>query len=114
MIEKYAGALPMWMMSEEVRIMSITDAAEEYCNAFAERLRESGIRVTADNRQEKIGYKIREARNERIAYMLVAGASEVEDGTFAVRRRGEGEIGSIASDDLLDMIVQQHKDRVIF
>ena len=73
LIEKYAGALPMWMMSEEVRLLNITEAAAAYCHEYAQRLRSAGLRVTVDDRQEKIGYKIREARNERIPYMLVAG-----------------------------------------
>ena len=114
LIEKYAGALPMWMMSEEVRLMNITDAAAAYCEEFAKRLRAAGIRVTVDDRQEKIGYKIREARLERIPYMLVAGEKEIEDGTFAVRRRGEGEIGSMGQDELLELITQQDRDKVIF
>lgn len=114
LIEKYAGALPMWMMSEEVRLMNITDAAATYCEEFAARLRDAGIRATVDDRQEKIGYKIREARNERIPYMLVAGEKEVADGTFAVRRRGEGEIGSMGCDELLELIVAQDRDKVIF
>ena len=114
LIEKYAGALPMWMMSEEVRLMNITDEAAEYCHAFARRLRDAGIRASVDDRQEKIGYKIREARNERIPYMLVAGEKEIADGTFAVRRRGEGEIGSMAAEELLGLIVQQDREKVIF
>ncbi|WP_066644604.1 threonine--tRNA ligase [Christensenella timonensis] len=114
LIEKYAGALPMWMMSEEVRLMNITDEAAEYCHAFARRLRDAGIRASVDDRQEKIGYKIREARNERIPYMLVAGEKEIADGTFAVRRRGEGEIGSMAAEELLGLIVQQDRGKVIF
>ena len=114
LIEKYAGALPMWMMSEEVRLMNITEAAVPYCHEYARRLRNAGLRVTVDDRQEKIGYKIREARNERIPYMLVAGDKEVADGTFAVRRRGEGEIGSMGQDELLELIVAQDRDKVIF
>ncbi len=114
LIEKYAGALPMWMMSEEVRLLNITDAAAVYCEEFAARLRAAGIRATVDSRQEKIGYKIREARGERIPYMLIAGEKEVADGTFAVRRRAEGEIGSIGCDELLELIVAQDRDKVIF
>ncbi|MEA4853308.1 MAG: threonine--tRNA ligase [Christensenella sp.] len=114
LIEKYAGALPMWMMSEEVRVMNITEGAMEYCRAFADRLKKAGIRVTVDDRPEKIGYKIREARGERIPYMLVAGDKEVADGTFAVRRRGQGEIGNMAQDALLELITSQDREKVIF
>ena len=114
LIEKYAGALPMWMMSEEVRLMNITEAAAAYCHEYAQRLRAAGLRVTVDDRQEKIGYKIREARNERIPYMLVAGEKEITGGTFAVRRRGEGEIGSMTQDDFLEMAVRQDREKTIF
>ncbi len=114
LIEKYAGALPMWMMSEEIRLMNITEAAAAYCHEYAQRLRAAGLRVTVDDRQEKIGYKIREARNERIPYMLVAGEKEIMGGTFAVRRRGEGEIGSMTQDDFLEMAVRQDREKTIF
>ena len=114
MIEKYAGALPMWMMSEEVRLMNITEDAAAYCHEYAKRLQAAGLRVTVDDRQEKIGYKIREARNERIPYMLVAGEKEIADGTFAVRRRGEGEIGNMSQDEFLELAVSQDRDKVIF
>ncbi|MBQ3274540.1 MAG: threonine--tRNA ligase [Christensenellaceae bacterium] len=114
LIEKYAGALPLWMMSEQVRILSVTDRAAGYCRAFAEKLRMFGIRATVDDSNEKLGYKIREARNERIPYMLVAGDKEVEDGTFAVRRRGEGEIGNMDGDEFTEMVVREDADKVIF
>ncbi len=114
LIEKYAGALPMWMMSEEIRLMNITQAAAQYCHEYAKRLRDAGLRVTVDDRQEKIGYKIREARNERIPYMLVAGEKEIEEGTFAVRRRGEGEIGSMTQEEFLELATAQDRDKVIF
>lgn len=114
LIEKYAGALPLWIISEQVRLLSITDRAADYCKAYAERLRAAGIRVTVDDRQEKIGYKIREARNERIPYMLVAGDQEVQDGTFAVRKRGEGDTGSMSADEFLNLVVGQVREKIIF
>ena len=114
LIEKYAGALPLWMMSEQVRLLSITDRAAEYCHVFAQKLRDRGVRVTVDDRMEKLGYKIREARNERIPYMLVAGDQEVQDQTFAVRRRGEGEIGNLSQDEFLAMVVQEIAEKKIF
>lgn len=114
LIEKYAGALPLWLMSEQVRLMNITDAAKEYCEKFAEVLQAAGVKAFTDDRQEKIGYKIREARNERIPYMLVAGEREVSDGTFAVRKRGVGEIGSMSQSDFLELVTKEIKDLVIF
>ncbi len=114
LIEKYAGALPLWIISEQVRLLSITDRAAEYCKAYAQKLREAGVRVTVDDRQEKIGYKIREARMERIPYMLVAGDKEVEEGTFAVRKRGAGEIGNIAAEEFLELVIKEIRDKIIF
>ncbi len=114
LIEKYAGALPMWMMSEQVRLMNITDAAADYCHEFAAQLRAAGVRVTVDDRQEKIGYKIREARNERIPYMLIAGEKEIEEGTFAIRKRGVGEVDGMRREALMDMIKEQIEKREIF
>ena len=67
-----------------------------------------------DDRQEKIGYKIREARLERVPYMLVAGDREVENGTFAVRKRGVGEIGSMADDELLTLLQREVEEKIIF
>lgn len=114
LIEKYAGALPLWMMSEQVRLMNITDAAAEYCREFAEKLRRLGVRVHVDDRQEKIGYKIREARNERIPYMLIAGERELQDGTFSIRRRGEGELGAMDQNTFLEMVQKEIEDKTIF
>ncbi|HBU11514.1 MAG TPA: threonine--tRNA ligase [Clostridiales bacterium] len=114
LIEKYAGALPLWMMSEQVRLMSITDEAAAYCHKYAKELRAAGIRVHVDDRQEKIGYKIREARGERIPYMLVAGEKETGDGTFAVRRRGEGEMGNMRQGEFTRMCREQIEDKIIF
>ncbi len=114
LIEKYAGALPMWMMSEQVRIMCITDSAKDHCYDFANELRALGIAVTVDDRQEKIGYKIREARMERIPYLLVAGEKEVEEKTFAVRKRAIGEIGNLGTEELKNIIKGELDNRVIF
>lgn len=114
LIEKYAGALPLWVAPEQVRIMSVTEAASEYAQAQRQKLFDMGIRATADTRTEKIGYKIREARNERIPYMLVVGEKEVADGTFAVRKRGEGEIGSMQAEEFAALVCRENAEKVIF
>ncbi len=114
LIEKYAGALPLWMMHEQVRLMSITDASVQYCKDYAKKLRKLGIRVSVDDRQEKIGYKIREARMQRIPYMLVAGEKEITDNTFAVRQRGKGEIGSLGQDEFTERVATQVEEKIIF
>ena len=114
LIEKYAGALPLWIAPEQVRVMTVTEKSNEYAREQAEKLKRLGIRATVDERQEKIGYKIREARNERIPYMLVVGEKEVEGDSFAVRRRGEGEIGSMSVEDFTAMVLKENAEKVIF
>jgi len=114
LIEKYAGALPLWIAPEQVRLMSITDRSLEYLRKWEQKLKAAGVRVTVDARSEKIGYKIREARNERIPYMAVAGDSETDSGTLAIRKRGEGEIGAMDGDAFVEMVVRQINDKTIF
>ena len=88
LIEKYAGALPLWMMPTQVRVLPITDRAHDYAQEVVDRLRDAGIRAESDYRSEKLGYKIREARQvDRVPYMLIIGAKEVETNTVSVRDR---------------------------
>ena len=97
LIEKYAGALPTWMMPEQVRLMPMTDRTKEYAQAVAAELRNNGFRVSVDERNEKIGYKIREAQVEKIPYMLVLGDKEAEANTVAVRnRKGKQDVMALA------------------
>ena len=97
LIEKYAGALPTWMMPEQVRLMPMTDRTKEYAQAVAAELRNNGFRVSVDERNEKIGYKIREAQVEKIPYMLILGDKEAEANTVAVRnRKGKQDVMSLA------------------
>lgn len=114
LIEKYAGALPLWIAPEQVRIMTVTDKALPYAEEQAEKLRAMGVRVKVDGRQEKIGYKIREARTERIPYMLTVGEKEVEEKSFSVRKRGQGDIGSMNADQFMDMVAKEDREKVIF
>ena len=114
LIEKYAGALPLWISPEQVRLMTVTDKAIPYAEAQAEKLRAMGIRAKVDSRQEKIGYKIREARNERIPYMLTVGEKEIEDNTFSVRKRGQGDIGSIPVEDFCATVVKENAEKAIW
>ncbi len=85
LLEKYAGALPVWMMPEQARIVPISEAHHDYALKLEKQLTENGIRVSSDCRGEKMGYKIREAQLEKIPYMLVVGDKEMADGTVAVR-----------------------------
>ena len=114
LIEKYAGALPLWMAPEQVRIMTVAESAHEYAKEQAKKLENMGMRVSVDDRNEKIGYKIREARGERIPYMLVVGEKEAAEGTFAVRKRGAGEIGSMPVGEFAAMALEEIGKKVIF
>ena len=93
LIEKYAGALPTWMAPEQVRILPITDRQHDYAFALRDELTKMGFRVEVDDRNEKVGYKIREAQMQKLPYMLVLGDKEVEAGGVAVRSRKDGDLG---------------------
>lgn len=110
LIEKYAGALPVWMAPEQVRILTISESFADYAYEQKKKLEEKGFRVSVDDRQEKIGYKIREARNERIPYILVVGEKEVSSNSFAVRKRGKGEIGTFSVEDFTAMLTKDVKE----
>lgn len=112
LIEKYAGALPMWLMPEQVRILPISDAYLDAAKETESKLRLAGIRVSCDSRSEKIGYKIREAQLEKIPYMLIIGKNETETGTVSVRSRKSGDMGAIALEAFTDMAVKEIKDKV--
>ncbi len=100
LIEKYAGAFPLWLAPEQVRILPIADRHHDYAYEVKAALEEMGMRVEVDTRNEKIGYKIREARLQRLPYMLTVGDAEVEAGTVSVRGRGEnGDLGSMSLAD---------------
>ena len=101
MIEKFAGALPLWLMPTQVKILPITDRAHSYANELAQKLSAAGIRCESDLRSEKLGYKIREAQMEKIPYMLVIGDRDMENGTVSVRTRGGEDLGAMTPDAFL-------------
>lgn len=112
LIEKYAGALPTWLMPEQVRILPISDKFHDYAEELRKKLREADVKVTVDTRAEKIGYKIREARLEKLPYMLIIGANEAESGTVSVRKRGEdGDLGSMSQEDFIKRITEEIKTK---
>ena len=104
LIEKYAGALPIWMSAEQVRVLSLTERTESNVKAIVSELRKAGIRAESDIRNEKIGYKIRAAQLEKVPYMLIIGDKEVEENVVAVRARGEGDIGKMNIGDFINRI----------
>ena len=106
--EHFAGAFPAWLAPVQVKILPITDRAHDYAKTLAEKLDAAGIRVETDLRNEKIGYKIREAQGQKIPYMLVVGDKEAESGTVSVRLRGEaGDKGSKGVDEFLAMLQEE-------
>jgi len=107
LIEKYAGAFPTWLSPVQVKILPIIDKQNEYAEDIANRLRNLGVRVEVDNRNEKIGYKIREAQLEKIPYMLVIGDKEMQNQQVAVRSRKEGDLGPMNFDDFAKKITEE-------
>ncbi len=105
--EHFAGAFPLWLAPVQVRLMTITDRADEAAKAVQAKLEDAGIRTEIDLRNEKIGFKIREAQVQKIPYMLVLGDKEAENGVVAVRKRGEGDIGQMTPDELLAKLKEE-------
>ena len=99
--EHYAGAFPMWLAPIQVKVLPISETYLEYANKVAEEMEHSGMRVEVDNRNEKIGYKIREAQLQKVPYMLVVGEKEKESGTVSVRSRKQGDLGAIYLDEFI-------------
>ena len=111
LIENYAGAFPAWLSPEQVRIMPITDKFADYGKEVEDKLNKAGFRVHLDDRNEKVGYKIREAQVKKIPYMLIVGEKEVEAGTVAVRSRNGGDLGAMKLDDFIAKLAQEVKDK---
>lgn len=104
LIEHYAGAFPTWLSPIQAVVLPITQRQHEYAREITQRLKEQGIRVEIDLRNEKLGYKIREAQMAKIPYMLVIGEKEVQAGTVSIRRRSGGDIGQVGLQDFVDHI----------
>jgi threonyl-tRNA synthetase len=112
LLENFAGALPLWLSPIQARIIPISTAMLDYCEQAAERMREAGIRAEVDVRNEKLGYKIREAQLEKIPYMLVVGENEVNADAFSVRKRGEGDLGVSSVEETISRLLQEMKQKV--
>ena len=109
--EHYAGAFPTWMAPVQVKVLPISEKHVEYANQLAKQMRHDYVRVEVDDRNEKIGYKIRQAQMEKVPYMLVVGDKEVEEGTVNVRKHGGDELGSIPFDEFFNSIKIEIKER---
>jgi len=109
LIEHYGGALPLWIAPEQMRVMSITDRHIPYAKEVLQKLRDHGIRAEGDFRNEKLGYKIRQAQLEKVPYMLIIGDKEVQEGKVAVRSREKGDLGSMDLKAFLEEVLPHCK-----
>ncbi|WP_102411744.1 threonine--tRNA ligase [Beduinella massiliensis] len=107
LIEKYAGALPVWLAPTQVKVLTITDRADAWAKEIQRELESRGMRVETDLRNEKIGFKIREAQMEKTPYMLVLGDKEVEERKAAVRSRKDGDLGAMALADVITRLEEE-------
>lgn len=107
LIEKYAGAFPTWLAPVQVKVLPITDRAAEACVAVKDKLEALGVRVECDLRNEKIGFKIREAQMQKVPYMLVLGDKEVEENLVAVRSRKDGDLGTHTLDEFIGKLLTE-------
>ena len=106
LIEEYEGKFPPWLAPVQAVVMNITDKQADYVEKTEKMLRNQGIRVISDLRNEKIGFKIREHTLQRIPYLLVVGDREVEEGNVAVRDLGGKDLGSLSLDSFVDLVKQ--------
>jgi threonyl-tRNA synthetase len=113
MVEHYAGAFPVWMAPEQVRVLPLTEKQLDYALAVGEQLRQADLRVSVDERAEKIGAKIRNGQLEKIPYMVIVGPKEAEERTVSVRARPLGDIGAVSLDSFIQRVQQEVHDRVL-
>ena len=111
LIEETKGAFPVWLAPTQVKILPIADAQNEYANEIVSQLRKNGVRVELDDSNEKIGYKIRKAQLEKVPYMLVIGAKEIEEKVVAVRSRKAGDIGKMSIEKFINKIKEDIENK---
>lgn len=113
-LEKFAGAMPLWLAPTQVKVLSLTDRTAENARDYAEKLNAAGIRVEVDNRSETIGYKIRSARMEKVPYIVVIGDKEAESGNVNVKRRGEENSNIMSEDEFVLQVLREVKELKLF
>jgi threonyl-tRNA synthetase len=113
LIEKYAGAFPVWLAPTQARVLTISEQHKEWALQVQKELRAKNVRVEVNSYADKIGYKIRETQLEKIPYMLVVGDKEVSEGKVAVRHRKKGDMGAMSLADFVALIVEENDSRVI-
>lgn len=112
LLEHYAGKFPTWLSPVQVKILPISDKYMDYANSILQKLKNADIRVDIDDRQEKIGKKIRDTELARVPYMLIVGEKEMNEGTAAVRRQGQGDLGVKSVDDFITTIKEEILNRI--
>ncbi len=112
LVEHYAGAFPLWLAPEQVRVLPLTDKQAAPAEALAERLRAADVRVNVDRRSEKVGAKIRDAQLEKVPYMAIVGAREAEAGNVSVRCRSKGDLGAMGVEDFLRRLQEEVAGRI--
>ena len=113
LIEKYAGAFPMWLAHVQVKLLAVADRHLDYVYEIKKALEEKGMRVEVDGRSEKIGYKIREAQLEKVPYMFIIGDKDIEAQTVSVRHRKEGDLGAMKLEQFIEMAVEEINTKAI-
>jgi len=113
LVEHYAGAFPIWLSPEQAWVIPVSEKFADYARTVARRLQAEGLRVRLDDRNEKVGYKIREAQVQKIPYMLVVGGREQEQGTVSVRNRHEGDLGAMELDKFAGLVKSHIDSRAI-
>lgn len=113
LLENFAGNLPLWLAPVQAKVIPVSGAFEEYARTVEDKLRAGGIRAESDLRNEKLGYKIREAQLEKIPYMFVVGESEQSSSAVSVRKRGEGDLGAKPLDEVLELLQGDIKNHII-
>ncbi|MNP28069.1 Threonine--tRNA ligase 1 [compost metagenome] len=113
LLENFAGSLPLWLSPQQVKVIPVSTAFDDYAKEVTDKLRRRGISAEADLRNEKLGYKIREAQLEKLPYMFVVGENEMNAQTVSIRKRGEGDIGAKPLQEVIELLSQEIADRVI-
>ena len=113
LIEKYAGAFPFWICPVQVKVMSLTERTADYAKEIVEKLALYGLRAEVDNRNEKIGYKIREAQLEKVPYMMIVGDKEKEENKVSVRSRKDGDLGVMSLDEIANKLVEEDRSKKV-
>jgi len=111
LIEHFAGKFPTWLAPVQVKVLPISNKFNEYSESIKKKLSENGIKVEMDYRDEKIGYKIRESRNERIPYIIIVGEKEEKESTISLRSRKNGDEGTLELETLIERISKEIKNK---